>query len=148
MPFAEIGDGLPTPETDALNQPYWDGASHGKFLLARCRACGEVMAAPVSNCRQCLCSDFDWIEDAGTGRVVSYITYYRPWTDEFRVVVPYTVVLIELDSGPRTLMGLIEDAGSEVAVGQAITVDFQSRDGVMIPMTRAAPAAPNLVHAR
>jgi uncharacterized protein len=148
MPFAEIGDGLPAPETDALNQPYWDGASRGAFVISRCRVCGEIMAAPVSNCRRCLAADFDWIEDAGTGRVVSYITYHRPWTDAFRTVVPYTVVLVQLDSGPRTLMGLIEDADSEVAVDGELTVAFQSRDGVKVPMAKAAPVAPNLFHAR
>lgn len=78
-----------------------------------------------------------WVDAAGTGEVFSFVVMhqiYHPW---FAERAPYIVAEIKLSEGPRILSTLVDIAPSEVRIGQAVTVEFQScNEHITLPVFR------------
>jgi uncharacterized OB-fold protein len=121
---------LPVPESDEANQPYWDAASRGEYVLPQCAECGRIAAPPVSNCRFCLADSFRWSAASGEGTVYSYLEYFKGWSDVWRAHVPYVVAVIDLVEGVRVIASFVEDEeGRRPGVGDRVRVRFQERAG-------------------
>jgi uncharacterized protein len=93
-----------------------DHLEQGKLMGTRCKGCGRVFFPPRADCHQCLASDMEWFEVAGTGRLVSFSKLeYGP--AGFQGDVPYCIAL--LDYGQFKVFGRIGKDVSEkdVAVG-------------------------------
>jgi uncharacterized protein len=136
------GEGLPIPESDERNKPFWHAATEGRFMIARCSACHHLMAPPVANCRLCLSDDVDWITSAGQGVVYSYIEYFRAWIPEFASRIPYTVAIIELDEGVRLFTSVVRSEGDSLHIGDRVSVAFQTRGESRVPVFERAPNRP------
>lgn len=136
---ATISD-LPVPESDETNQPYWDAARRGEYVLPRCAQCGQIAAPPVSNCRRCLADEFEWFAASGRGTVYSYLEYFKGWSEIWRAHVPYIVAVIDLDEGVRVISSFAEDEdGRRPGVGDRVRVRFQERrDGARVPVFQLA----------
>ena len=98
-----------------------DGAARGELRIPRCNTCGREFwpAGPV--CPRDFSDDVEWVTDPGDGIVNSWVRVHRPYFvgDE----VPYIVVQVELDTGPRLTTTW---TGSEDPVmGEAVTVSFR-----------------------
>jgi len=81
-----------------------DKLEQGKVMGTRCKECGLVFFPPRADCYQCLNSDMDWFEVAGTGKLVSFSKL------EFAPVgfgddLPYAIAL--LDYGDYKVFGRI-----------------------------------------
>jgi len=88
----------------------------GKVEGTRCKACGKIFFPPRADCYQCLSSDMEWFEVAGSGKLVTYSTLqYGPVG--FEGDLPYTIAL--LDYGDYKVFGRIakEIPVKELAVG-------------------------------
>jgi uncharacterized protein len=93
-----------------------DHLEQGKLTGTRCKGCGRVFFPPRADCHQCLASDMEWFEVAGTGRLVSFSKLeYGP--AGFQGDVPYSIAL--LDFGQFKVFGRISKDVSEkdIAVG-------------------------------
>ena len=93
-----------------------DGLKRGVLLLQRCRSCGDVQLVRSQLCRSCSSSALDWAEANGSGRVWAVTIVARAPDESFRALAPYTLVLVELDEGPR-LMG---HGAPGVAIGDRV----------------------------
>ena len=93
-------------------------SADGRLRFQHCLRCGYVRfpAAPV--CPECLSEEAEWRLDAGTATIWSYCVYHRAFSPSFRQLVPYTVCLVELDSGPRLITNPVGVAPSGVHIGQ------------------------------
>ena len=60
---------FPAPGTNVENQPFWDAAAAGKFLVKHCAACGKTHYYPRALCPHCLSADTQWRESAGQGTI-------------------------------------------------------------------------------
>lgn len=148
MGFTLEGHALPTPQSDAMNLGFWDAARAGRFVMAKCSDCGNLMAAPVSNCRICLGTDISWVQASGRGTVFTFIEYYRSWIPEFEGSLPYVVAVVTLEEGPRMVLGMVTGANGEdtsdtgvVQVGDPIEIVYQERaDGFRVPMAEVRRA--------
>jgi uncharacterized protein len=103
---------------DADMREFLAKASDGSLRFQHCLECGYVRfpAAPI--CPECLSDRAEWRVDAGTGSVWSFAVYHRAFSAAFKPLVPYTVVLVELDSGPRLISNPVGVAPSAVHIGQ------------------------------
>jgi uncharacterized protein len=129
------GLGLPVPESDLMNQPFWDAARESRFVLPRCATCNHLMAPPIANCNVCLGRTFAWISSPGHGSVYSFIEYHRAWMPQYEGKIPYVVAVIALDEGPRMIAGVIGQSDTVANVGARVAVIFQERDrGSRVPM--------------
>jgi uncharacterized OB-fold protein len=102
--------------------PFWDGVAAGKLLLQRCTSCGRWLTPPRPMCPGCQSRDHEWVPASGHGTVHSFVTYRRSPNPAF--AAPYTVVLVELEEGPRIISNVVGITPEDVAIGMAVDVVF------------------------
>ena len=93
-----------------------DFLEKGQIAGTRCKGCGRIFFPPRADCFQCLGSDMEWHEVAGSGKLVSFSKLeYGP--AGFQEDVPYSIAL--LDYGDFKVFGRIgrEVPEAEIAVG-------------------------------
>ena len=134
-----IGD-LPAPVVNADSAPYWEGASDNKLLLQRCSDCGTLRFFPRYLCTECGSDNTGWVEAAGRGTVHSFTVVHRAAFPEFQERTPYVVALIDLEEGLRMMSNVVGADALGVAIGDAVTVEFEDRgdDGAKVPQFRRA----------
>jgi uncharacterized OB-fold protein len=93
----------PLPTITEHSAPFYAGLRQRKFLVPRCRACGDFNWTPYPACRSCLSEEHDWIEVSGRGDLYSYSTVYVG-PKSFGRDGPYTVAVVKLLEQPRTMI--------------------------------------------
>ena len=139
-PDAVLHAVLPRPTT--ASQPFWDGCGRGELLLPHCTACGHIFYFPRLHCPKCGDREPGWLKSAGRGRIFSFthvtVSFHGPrWDSQ----LPYTVVLVDLDEGPRMLSRLIGDDRHKAASGDAVEVVFPEVEGQRLPFFRRSPGS-------
>ena len=117
------GRGIPLPRPTELSQPHWDGCREGVLRFQRCRDCGAAVFIPQPVCTGCFGDALEWVTSSGRGTVYSYTVVHRPQRPEF--VVPYVVVIAELEEGWHMLSNLVDCDPGDIAVGMPIEVTFK-----------------------
>ncbi len=84
-----------------------------RLTVYRCPDDGQLVVARADACPACGRSDLEPHEVPGDGFVVVWTTIHVPPT-RYAEEVPYTVVIVELEGGLRTMGRLIGDAGREL----------------------------------
>jgi len=112
----------PLPVIDDRNRPYWEALSRREVRLPRCRACDALRSPNFGRCPRCGSEDADWERMSGRGTVWSATRFHQIYFDGFRDEVPYTVMVVELDEGPKVYANLVE-AGT-VAIGTRVEAVF------------------------
>ncbi|WP_417725192.1 Zn-ribbon domain-containing OB-fold protein [Salipiger sp.] len=121
------------------NKAFWEGARQHKLLIQKCNRCDSVQFPPRHHCIKCWEADLVMVECSGRGRVESYTIVRRAPLAAFRDKVPYPVAAILLEEGPRLMAGVIGEDALDVAIGDAVTVDFEEdADGNVLPQFRRA----------
>jgi uncharacterized OB-fold protein len=84
-------------------------------------------------------NDFIWQKSAGRGRVSSWVIYNKVYYDGFADAIPYNVVQVELEDGPRLTSNLVGVANSDIKYEMKVEVIFDDvAPGVTIPKFRPA----------
>jgi uncharacterized OB-fold protein len=91
--------------------PFWDALREGRLTLQRCRDCGRARFPVAPVCPYCGGRSHDWRPLSGSGTVHSWIRYHRSYLPEFEPLMPYDVLCVALDDGPRMFGRLAGDAG-------------------------------------
>ena len=116
----------PIPTPTELSQAYWDGVAAGELRLQACGACGKLRHYPRLLCDACYSDEVYWHTASGRGTVHSWTVAHHLYHPAFVNELPYTLVLVDLEEGPRALGRW---HGSELAIGQAVTGRFVAREG-------------------
>jgi uncharacterized OB-fold protein len=125
----------PTPES----QPYWDGAAEGRLRLQRCAACGKVRHYPRLVCDGCYSLHTEWVDASGFGTVHSWTVAHHPFHPAFKDDLPYTLVIVDLQEGPRTMGRLDPTAQAHLRIGLPVRVTFERNEaGVPLPLFMTA----------
>lgn len=96
---------LPTPDGDS--QALWDGFKNGELLLQHCDDCGHVQYYQQGMCRLCQSTKLRHKAASGKGTIYSYSVVYRAPGPAFKDDVPYAVLLVQLEEGPRMISSLV-----------------------------------------
>jgi uncharacterized OB-fold protein len=125
---------LPTPDSRA----FWEACNREQLLLPRCEPCRHAFYYPRMACPRCGARELSWIEACGRGVVYSHTTVHTSFHGpDWEPDLPYTVLLIDLEEGPRMLSRLVgEDQG--LRTGAAVHVEFVAIDGRRYPYFRLA----------
>ncbi|MCA0043367.1 Zn-ribbon domain-containing OB-fold protein [Celeribacter litoreus] len=117
--------------------PYFEGAEQGKLLFQKCTSCGEVQFPPRHHCAKCWEADLEWTESEGKGEVETFTIVRRAPLAAFRDKVPYVVASVIVSEGVRMIASLTGEDALDVAIGDAVTVDFApDADGNTLPVFR------------
>ncbi len=109
----------PQPPESALSAPYWEGLARGELLLQICAHCGTVRHYPRLLCTQCFRESVRWVAASGHGRIHSWTIAHYAYHPGFADELPYTLVTVDLDEGPRALGRWYGDA---LAIGLPVCV--------------------------
>lgn len=120
-----------TSSADVALEPYWQAARAGRLLLKLCRACGKSHYYPRPLCPFCMSSDTEWREASGQGSIYS-------WSVERRATPPYAIAFVALAEGPTLLTNIVDCNLDALAIGQQVTLAFETRDEQPVPVFRPA----------
>lgn len=90
-----------TPNPDGLNAEFYAHLAGGELHLQRCDACGRWRHPPRILCGACGSASWQWQPVSGHGTVYSWTITHQALVPPFAGDLPYAVVVVELDEGPR-----------------------------------------------
>jgi uncharacterized OB-fold protein len=116
--------------------PWRDGLQHGVLRYQRCAECGAAQTLARCACTACGGTHLAWHDASGDGTVYAVTVVQRAPSDAFRALVPYTLLLVDLDEGARVMA----HGTPGLAIGDAVTASFHDLAGqrlaVFIPRRR------------
>ena len=115
----------PLPKLTKEDRPFWEAAKQHKFMLPRCRQCGHVWFPPYLNCQRCLSFDREFFEASGRGTVFGRIEMQQPYIAAFKDDLPYNVVLVQLEEGPKMYSNMVGVSADEITVDMPVEVVFE-----------------------
>jgi hypothetical protein len=95
------------PEPSPLTATHREALGEGKLTFQRCEDCENAWLPPRDRCPRCLSATWDWQQASGRAKLVSWVVYRRAYHPAFAERVPYNVVVVELDEGPRMISNVI-----------------------------------------
>jgi uncharacterized protein len=144
-PFPGTGELAPLlPPPTEQSAPFLDGLREGRLVLQRCSACGRARGHVGPVCPYCGGESSSWQVMSGSGGVHSWIRYRRSYLPEFEPLMPYVVLCVTLEEGPR-IFGRLTDADRGEAPdpfpGMPVDAVYErwADDGVMYAFTRREP---------
>ena len=97
---------------------FFSALADERLLGAVCDGCGTVLLPPRPACYACGSREVYVEEQPRTGEVVSYTAVHTP-PPAFAEDAPYTVAIVELDSGAR-LTGRVDAPYEDVEIGTPV----------------------------
>jgi uncharacterized protein len=129
----------PLPRKDTLAAPFWEHAAEERLAVQRCAKCRDLHFPPTQVCPVCLSEEQEWQVVSGSGRVVSWVHFHQAYWPAFRAELPYNVVLVELDEGPRLLSNLVSPPAQGIEPGMKVRAVFEKATAE-ITLPKFAPA--------
>lgn len=117
----------PAPVVDVDMAPFWEAAARGEPALCRCTYCRAWLQPPLERCRQCVApTTFEAI--SGRGEVLTFIVVRHASVPGFAHLLPYAIVLVALEEGPRLTARLLGDP-ARPAIGLRVTASTEQLAG-------------------
>jgi uncharacterized OB-fold protein len=116
----------PLPRITPDTQPFWDALRERRLVVPYCADCGKphLPAGPV--CPFCFSDRLEWRAASGRGKISTWTVVHKAWFPAFATDVPYNVVQVELDEGPRLTASVVGMPNERLAVGLPVVVDFDA----------------------
>jgi len=92
--------------------------------MQKCGGCGLIWFPPAPLCPRCWSREFAWTALSGRGRISSWVVFHQAYFRSFEGDIPYHVVEVELDEGPRILANLVGAANQNIRSGMLVEVVF------------------------
>jgi uncharacterized OB-fold protein len=129
---------VPTPDSEE----FWSACNDGRLLLRECESCQHRFYYPRLACPRCAQRELRWIEASGRGVVYSHTTVFTSfYGSAWEADLPYTVLLVDLDEGPRMLSRLVGD-DEELRAGAPVEVDFYEMGDRRYPYFKLDSSSP------
>jgi uncharacterized protein len=112
--------------------PFWDGLNSGQLVLQNCSSCGRSRYPVAPVCPYCRTSAFKWKTVSGAGSVFSWIRYHKSYLPEFEPLMPYCVLSVQLDAGPR-MFGRLASLSQPSTDMRVTVIGERWADGRILP---------------
>ncbi len=106
--FPAAADAALLPARLPEAEPYEKGLAGGRLRLQACAACARLRFPIAPVCPYCGGEAAGWRSLTGRGSVLAWVRYHRAYVPAFEPLVPYSVLTVQLDEGPR-LFGRLAD---------------------------------------
>ena len=88
-------------------------------------------------CAQCASAIAQWRTASGLGTVSSWVVVHQPWFPSFAADIPYNVVQVELDEGPRLTTSVVGVNNDPLQIGMRVQVEFDHvSEAIALPRFR------------
>ena len=115
----------PLPVSSVESKPFWDGCKNRQLLLPHCQRCGSHWFPASATCPKCLSTEWEWSKASGRGKIYSFGVYHRLYHKGFEAELPYAVVVVQLEEGPRILSNVVGCAPENLKCGMPVEVFFE-----------------------
>jgi uncharacterized OB-fold protein len=115
---AQTARRIPAPSQNLESKPFWDAAKEGRFLIKRCKACGEAHWYPRSICPFCASADTVWEESPGEGVIYTF-SVMRANTP-----VQYDIGYVTLDEGVSLMTNFVDCDLDGLSIGQRVKLKW------------------------
>lgn len=127
----------PIPVPDERSAEFFKAAKQGRLLIKRCPRCGRSLAPQREICDGCSNEALEWTPASGKGSIYSFVVMHQVLHPAFRDEVPYNVIVVELDEGPRLTSNLVGTPNSDIRVGDRVEAVFEDlSEEVAVPKFR------------
>lgn len=124
----------PMPSPDADTAVFWRGLQCGGLLLQHCADCGNVQYYQQAMCRKCGGDNLTHRKASGRGKVHSFSIVHRAPGPAFKDDVPYAVLLVDLEEGPRMISTYKGKSADEVSFDMDVVLVCEKiNDKVTLP---------------
>lgn len=121
--------------------PFWESARRRELKLQRCSACAKAWYPIGPACPYCFSMKWEWALMSGRGILHNYVVFHKAWTPWFEKRVPYAVVQIELEEGPRLTTNLVECELKDIRIGMPVEARYEDVTDE-ITLIQFGPAGP------
>ena len=127
----------PVPRVTPDNQPFWDGCRAQTLTLPYCEECERAFLPASPVCPWCFGERIEWRPASGRGKVSTFVVVHQKWFPAFAGEIPYNVVQVELEEGPRITSNLVDIANEDIRVDLPVEVVFDDvSDDITLPRFR------------
>lgn len=128
--MAEVPRPYPQPDRDTA--PFWEAQNRHELRFQRCSRCRAVRYPVGPLCPECRSFDFDWITSSGRGTVYSYTVVHHQTHPAF--ATPYTVLLVEMEEGPRVVSQLRAAERAAFGIGSRVRLEWEDHAHQSLPV--------------
>ncbi len=109
--------------------PFWDAVKNHELAIQQCASCGNWINHPLPMCPSCHSQESKWVPVSGKGSIYSWVTYTESPNPAFPS--PHTVVLVELEEGPRLISNVVGIEPDELEIGLPVSVVYEDLDDAL-----------------
>ena len=114
----------PFPRVTPDSEPFYKGLRERKLRLPYCLECGRPHLPPGPVCPTCFSDRLQWRDASGRGQVSAWTVVHKAWFPAFADDIPYNVVQVELEEGPRLTANVIDLANQQLRIGLPVVIVF------------------------
>jgi len=127
----------PLPGINELNKPFWEATKRHELVLQHCLKCGVYRYPAGLTCPECVSDELEWRKVSGRGVVYTWTVFHRAYHPAFANEIPYAVVAVELDEGPRMITNLVDCQLVDIKIGIPVEVTFEDvNEEISLPKFR------------
>lgn len=129
----------PLPPRHPDSEAFWDFCRRRELRIQRCSACGTWRHYPRPVCDRCHARAFEWAPVSGRGRVYTWTVAHHAFHPGFAGDLPYAVVTVELEEGPRMISQVVDVAPEDLRIDMPVEIVFEDvAPEVTLPKFRRA----------
>lgn len=130
---------LPRPAMEIDTAPYWEACRRHELRTQRCLDCGTYRFPPRAICYNCGSFKAEWARTSGRGKIYSWVVPHHPVHPATKELVPYAVVLVELEEGPRMITHIVDCQWGEIYAEMPVELVWEDVDeDLSLPKFRRA----------
>ncbi len=122
----------PFPQPDRDTAPFWEAQNRHELRFQRCTNCSAVRYLVGPLCPQCHSFEHEWIASSGRGTIHSYTVVRHQTHPAFPV--PYTVLLVEMEEGPRVIAQLRAPEDAPFEIGSPVLIEWEDHPIQSLPV--------------
>lgn len=115
----------PLPRITPDSEPFWTALGQRKLVLPWCLNCEKPHLPPGPVCPFCFSEPLEWRQASGRGRISTWTVVHKAWFPAFAGDIPYNVVQVELEEGPRLTANVVGLPNERLKVGLPVVIDFE-----------------------
>jgi len=128
----------PAPDITPETKLFWEGTKNNELMLNKCVDCGfhrNPLTIAANICPGCGSRNHaEWVKASGKGKVHTFTTVHRTFHPAFEKELPYIIVIVELEEGPRFLANMREISSEEITRDMPVEVIFEKlTDDITLP---------------
>jgi len=105
--------------------PFWEATRKRELVLQRCNGCSKSWYPIGPACPHCFSMSWKWDRMSGSGTLHNFVVFHKAWTKWFETRVPYAVVQIQLEEGPRLTTNLMECDIKDIKIGMPVEAVYE-----------------------